>query len=227
MKKLAFVSLLALAALACPATPPPVEPVPDATTVPAVPVNPVTAAFSGHEGAFAVTGEWTSPDQPPMAFTATLQQWFGDDGILYEVYDQPAAADGSPGMQGWGKLWYDDATSQAKMWWMDSMAPGMVLEMSGNVAEDGTVTVEGTGPGPDETPVTYRSVYTFPEGQLDVFEMGEVLSDGTFVVMMKYTMSRTGDAVETWAPPAETPAPVETSAPVETTTTTTTTTTTP
>jgi len=215
MKKMVIVCLLTLAALACPATPPPQEPVPDATTGPAVPVNPVSASFSGHEGAFAVAGEWQqSPDQPPTAFTATLHQWFGDDGILYEFYDQPADEAGSPGMQGWGKIWYDDATSQAKMSWMDSMAPGMALEMSGTVAEDGTVTIEGVGPGPDETPVNYRSVFTFPEGGPDMFQMGVVLPDGTFQVMMKYTMSRTGDAVETWEPPAPAETPVET--PVET-----------
>lgn len=211
MKAAAPLSLLCFTSLACPATPPPVEPVPDATTPDAlaVQVNPVTAAFSGREGAFAVTGEWISPEQPPLAFTATLQRWLGDDGVFYEVYDQPAAADGSPGVQGWGKVWWDEVAGNAKMWWMDSMAPGMALEMGGSVADDHTITIDGVGPGQDGTPINYRSVYRFPDGQPDVFEMGEVLSDGTFVVMMRYTTTRTGDPVKTWNPPPPAATPSE------------------
>jgi hypothetical protein len=204
MRKPTIVSLLSLAALACPATPGPVEPVPPTPEqpIPAVPVNTVTAALSGHEGAYAVAGEWfQDPAQPPMAFTATTQQWFGDDGMFYQVYDQPAAEASGPGMQGWGRLWADEAGA-AHMWWMDSMAPGTSLEMTGTVAEDGTITIEGVGPGPDEAPTTYRSIYRLPAEGPDVFEMGVVRPDGTFVLMMKYTATRTGDAVKTWAPPA-------------------------
>lgn len=214
MKKLVVLSMLSLAISACPATPGPVEPTPPPPddTVLAVPVNALSAALSGHEGAFAVAGEWfQDPAQPPMAFAATVQHWFGDDGVFYEVYDQPASETAGPGMQGWGKLWTDEGGA-AHMWWMDTMAPGIALEMTGTVAEDGTITLEGIGPGPDEAPTTYRSIYSFPGDGSVVFEMGVVLPDGSYAMMMKYTATRTGDAVETWAPPAAA-APIET--PVE------------
>ncbi|MBI5489429.1 MAG: hypothetical protein HY905_19000 [Deltaproteobacteria bacterium] len=63
------------------------------------------------------------------------------------------------------------------------------------------VHVEGVGPGQGGTPINDRSVWTFVEGQPDRFEMGEVLSDGTFVVMVRYTTAREGDAIRTWDPP--------------------------
>ena len=145
-----------------------------------------------------------------------MQQWFADDGVFYEVYSQPPSETSGPGMQGWGKIWADEAGA-VRMSWMDTMAPGYELVMTGAVAEDGTVTLDGVGPGPDEAPTTYRSNFRFPETGRSEFEMGVVQADGTFVVVMKYATTRTGEAIETWEPPAAgAPAPVEpNAAPVE------------
>jgi len=213
MKHFAVVSLLSLATLACPSTPPPVEPVPEGTSEP-VPTAPdtVEGALGGHEGAFAVAGEMhMAPDQPSVAFTGTIQQWFGDDGLFYMVYDQAASEAAGPGMQGWGKMWADE-TGAAHMWWTDSMMPGVSMEFTGPVAADGTMTMDGTGPGPDGSPTHYRATYRLPEGGVDEFEMGVVLPDETYRMVMKYTTTRTGDAVKTWAPPAPAETPAQTPA---------------
>jgi hypothetical protein len=214
--KLALLVSLAVLASACgAATPAVTEPHETGPGAPAVPVNAVTAALSGHEGAFAVAGTWQgAPDQPETPYTGSIQQWFGDDGLFYAVYEQPAT-ETDPGMKGWGKIWADPDTGEARMWWTDTMAPGMALEMTGTADEDGTITLDGTGPGPDEQPMHYRSVYRFPEDGPDTFEMGAVLPDGTFMVMMKYTATRTGDAAKTWEPPAPAAEPPVVEPPVE------------
>jgi hypothetical protein len=213
MKDLLIATLLSVAFLGCP--PPPQEPVPEPTTdpVPPVPVDAVTGALSGHEGAFTLAGEMmVDPAQPAVAFAGTIHQWFGDDGIFYMVYDQPASETSGPAMQGWGKMWADEAGA-AHMSWMESATPGEEMLFTGTVAPDGTITLDASGPGRDGTPTNYRATYRLPDGGADEFEMGVVLPDGNYMLFMKYTTTRTGDAVKTWEPPA---APVET--PDETTT---------